>query len=120
MLKPGASCAQALTPSRRMQPSAPAYNHLVDEARPPDTTPVLDTAGAVEAQQIAIWRSLSTVQIAQLVSGASRAVRILALAGLRARFPSAAEPELTARLAVITVGHAVARQAYPQVSNLET
>jgi hypothetical protein len=82
--------------------------------------PGQDTAVPAEARQIEIWRSLSTVQIAQLVAGASRAVRTLALAGLRTRFPSAAEPELTARFAALTLGQAVARQVYPQVPNLDT
>jgi hypothetical protein len=81
--------------------------------------PVRDTTLAAEAQQIEIWRSLSTVQVAQVVSGASRAVRTLALAGLRTRFPSAAEPELTARLAAMTLGPALAREVYPQLVCLE-
>jgi len=90
------------------------------DAQLPVVASVRDTTVGVEAQQIEIWRSLSTVQVAQVVSGASRAVRTLALAGLRTRFPAAAEPELTARLAAITLGPALARQVYPQLANLET
>jgi hypothetical protein len=91
----------------------------MDDVSPRRTMPLRDTTHAVETRQIEIWRSLSTVQVAQLVSGASRAVRILALAGLRARFPAASEDELTARLAAVTLGQAIAQRVYPQVSNLD-
>jgi hypothetical protein len=93
---------------------------VVPDAQPCDAKPERDTMVGVETQQVEIWRALSTIQVAQVVSGASRAVRTLALAGLRTRFPSAAEPELTARLAAITLGPALARQVYPQLANLET
>jgi hypothetical protein len=91
----------------------------MDDLRAHHTRPLRDTTVAMEARQIEIWRSLSTVQIAEVVSGASRAVRTLALAGLRARFPAASEDELTARLAAVTLGQAMARRVYPQVANLD-
>ncbi len=78
-----------------------------------------DTDRVAEERQVAAWRSLSTVEIARLVAGASRAVRTLALAGLRARYPSASPHELTVRLAAITLGPALARRAYPDVDRLE-
>jgi hypothetical protein len=74
-----------------------------------------DTSYAARRAQIRIWRSLSSVDVAELVSGASRAARTLALAGLRARHPAASERELIARLAAITIGTELARQVYPDV-----
>jgi hypothetical protein len=91
----------------------------MDGARPHETVPLRDTSVAAEARQIEIWRSLSTVEIAQIVAGASRAIRTLALAGLRARFPAASEHELTVRLAVVTIGRELAQKVYPEVSTLE-
>jgi hypothetical protein len=78
-----------------------------------------DTDRAAEDRQIAAWRSLSTVEIGRLVAGASRAARTLALAGLRARYPSASAHELTVRLAAVTLGPALARRAYPELDDLE-
>jgi hypothetical protein len=74
-----------------------------------------DTSSAARQAQIRIWRSLSSVDVAELVSGASRAARTLALAGLRARHPAASERELIARLAAITLGTERARHLYPDV-----
>ena len=74
-----------------------------------------DTSYAARQAQIRIWRSLSSVDVAELISGASRAARTLALAGLRERHPGASEPELIARLAAITIGPDRARQVYPDV-----
>lgn len=91
----------------------------MDGARPHETKPLRDTSVSAEARQIEIWRSLSTVEIAQLVNGASCAIRTLALAGLRARFPAASEHELTVRLAVVTIGRELAQQVYPEASTLE-
>jgi hypothetical protein len=78
-----------------------------------------DTDRKAEERQIVAWRSLSTVEIAGLVAGASRAARTLALAGLRARYPLASDRELTVRLAAITLGPTVARRAYPELDDLE-
>jgi hypothetical protein len=87
----------------------PARVQPVHAAHPPDTSRPARQA------QIRIWRSLSSVDVAELVSGASRAARTLALAGLRARHPAASERELIARLAAITIGPDCARQVYPDV-----
>jgi len=78
-----------------------------------------DTDRLAEQRQIVAWRSLSTVEIARLVAGASRAARTLALAGLRARYPSASDHELTVRLAAITLGRALATRAFPELDHLE-
>jgi hypothetical protein len=78
-----------------------------------------DTDAAVEARQIAVWRQMSPAEIAALVAGASRAVRALALAGLRARHHAASERELVARFAALTMGRDLARRAYPELDRLD-
>ena len=77
-----------------------------------------DTDAVAERRQIEIWRRLSTIEIAQLVGGATRAARTLALAGLRARYPHASARELTIRLAAITLGPVLARRVYPELEHL--
>ena len=78
----------------------------------------LDTSPEAEARQVAIWNGLSTVELAALVDGASRAARQLALAGLRADYPNASERELFLRLAVLTLGRDLALAAYPEANDL--
>ncbi len=78
-----------------------------------------DTDPDIEARQIETWRRMSSIEIAELVAGASRAVRDLALAGLRARHPQASERELVARYAALTLGRDLARCAYPELDHLD-
>jgi hypothetical protein len=77
-----------------------------------------DTSGKAEDLQIQAWRRLSTIEVAELVAGATRATRALALAGLRSRYPAASERELVVRLAAITLGRDLARKAYPELDSL--
>ena len=77
-----------------------------------------DTTGQAERLQVIAWRSMTSVQRAQLVAGAARAVRTMALAGLRQRHPGASESEIVARLALLTLGPALAHGVYPQLIDL--
>lgn len=74
-----------------------------------------DTTRDAERLQVRAWRSMSSVQRAQLVAGAARTVRALALAGLRQRHPAASETEIVARLALLTLGPSLARRVYPHL-----
>ena len=74
-----------------------------------------DTTRHAERMQLMAWRSMSTVQRAQLVAGAARTVRAIALAGLRQRHPGASESEIVARLALLTLGPSLARRVYPRL-----
>jgi hypothetical protein len=74
-----------------------------------------DTTRHAERLQVSAWRSMSSVQRAQLVAGAARTVRAIALAGLRQRHPGASEPEIVARLALLTLGPSLAHRAYPHL-----
>jgi hypothetical protein len=78
----------------------------------------LDTGRDAEAHQIEIWNRLSTVELAALVDGASRAARSFALAGLRADYPGASDRELFLRLALLTLGPGLARAVYPDIERL--
>jgi len=77
-----------------------------------------DTTRRAERLQVLAWRSMSSVQRAQLVAGAARTVRAMALAGLRQRHPGASESELVARLGLLTLGPSLARRAYPHLLDL--
>jgi len=74
-----------------------------------------DTSREAEEFQIRRWRSLSTTEIAQLVTRASQAARTLAFAGLRARYPDAPDHELVLLFALLTLGPTLARQVYPDL-----
>jgi hypothetical protein len=54
-----------------------------------------------------------------LINGASRAVRLMALAGIRSRHPDAPDEELVARLARLTVDASLARRAYPAFGDVD-
>lgn len=77
-----------------------------------------DTSGEAERLQVRVWRSLSSLERARLIAGASRAARAMALAGLRDRHPDASERELVAQLALITAGPALAARVYPDLDGL--
>lgn len=77
-----------------------------------------DTSREAEALQVQAWRSMSSVELASLIAGASRSARTLAMEGLRSRYPGASERELTERWAVLTLGLALARAVYSDVDRL--
>jgi hypothetical protein len=77
-----------------------------------------DTTADAERHQVGIWRSLSSVERARLIAGASRAARTLAFAGLRERYPQASDDELVARFAVMTLGASLARRVYPKLDSI--
>jgi hypothetical protein len=78
-----------------------------------------DTTRHAERLQVMAWRSMSSVQRAQLVTGATRAVRAIAFAGLRERHPSASESEIVARFALLTLGPALAHRVYPHLLDVQ-
>jgi hypothetical protein len=72
-----------------------------------------DTSPAIEARQIARWRSMTADEKFALAAAATAAVRELAMAGLRVRHPAAGERELFLRYAVLTIGRDAAVRIYP-------
>lgn len=84
-----------------------------------EPTPLsLDTPGEIERIQIAHWRAATPAEKLAVVSGLTQAVFHLALAGVRQRYPEATPREHFLRLAIVTLGPDVAREAYPDIDTL--
>jgi hypothetical protein len=62
---------------------------------------------------------MSATQKADLITALNRAAREMALAGVRQRYPGASDREVFLRLAILTLGPELARQAYPDVDHLD-
>jgi hypothetical protein len=78
----------------------------------------LDTEPDIERLQIEGWRRMSASDKAAVVSGLTRAVYELAMAGVRHRHPAASPREQFLRLAIVTLGPVLARKAYPEIDTL--
>jgi len=74
-----------------------------------------DTTEKAERVQVEIWRRMSDIERAQVITGACRAARAFAFAGLRSRHPDASEGMLVALYAELTAGPELARRAYPEL-----
>ena len=78
-----------------------------------------DTSPEIERRQIERWRQMSAAEKAALVTGLTQAVYDLARAGVRHRYPDASPREAFLRLAIVTLGPDLARQAYPDIAALD-
>jgi len=76
---------------------------------------VQDSSPAAKARYYELLRALPPHCRLQAAMGLTRAVRELAMAGIRARFPAATEQELRVRLTVRLYGRAVAQRLFGQV-----
>ena len=76
-----------------------------------------DTDEAAERVLIELMRRAPAWRKLQLADQLNQSLRLLALAGLRARHPAAAEPELRRRLADLMLGPELARLAYGPTPN---
>lgn len=77
-----------------------------------------DTPRDIEQRQVEAWRAMTPAAKADLIAGLSRAVRDMALAGVRHRFPDASPREHFLRLAILTLGRDLAGRAYPEIEQL--
>ena len=77
-----------------------------------------DTSRTMEARQIARWRAMTADEKFAAAGAASAAVRELAMAGLRARYPEAGERELFLRYAFLTIGPDATTRIYPDARAL--
>lgn len=75
-------------------------------------TQLTDTSAAAERVQIEILRAMPPRRKLQLWNDLNMAMRQVALAGLRKRFPSATPEELRRRLATLLLGPELATQVY--------
>ena len=76
-----------------------------------------DTHPKMEALQIQLWRQANPTRKMEMVAQLNATVRMLALSGLRSRFPKATEAELRRRLASLLLGEELARKVYGEISN---
>lgn len=78
-----------------------------------------DTHPKIEALQIQLWRQASPTRKMQMVAQLNQSVRLLALTGLRQRFPQASETELRRKLADLLLGTELARKVYGETSQVK-
>jgi hypothetical protein len=78
-----------------------------------------DTNPKVEALQIELWRQASPTRKMHMLAQLNASVHILALAGLRSRYPNATETELSRRLADLLLGEELARKVYGEINRAE-
>jgi len=76
-----------------------------------------DTHPKMEALQIQLWRQASPTRKMQMLAQLNQSARLLALAGLRARYPQASEVELHFRLAELLLGNELARKVYGETGH---
>jgi predicted component of type VI protein secretion system len=71
-----------------------------------------DTHPKMEALQIRLWREASPTRKMQALAQLNASAKMLALTGLRSRFPQASEAELRLKLACLLLGDELARKVY--------
>ena len=71
-----------------------------------------DTHPKMEVLQIQLWRTASPIRKMQMLAQLNASVRIVALAGLRSRYPNANESELRRRFADLLLGEELALKVY--------
>jgi hypothetical protein len=76
-----------------------------------------DTSPEAGRRQVALWRGMTPLEKARLVSSTSRAAQLLCLAGIRRRYPDASEEERMLRLAKIKLGPELFALAYPEAAS---
>jgi hypothetical protein len=71
-----------------------------------------DTHPKMEALQIRLWRQASPTQKMNMLAQLNASVKLLAMTGLRSRYPQAGETELRRKLAGLLLGEELARKVY--------
>ncbi len=71
----------------------------------------------MEDLQIQLLRSASPVRKMEMLAELNASARVLAMSGLRSRYPDAKETELRRRLAGILLGEELARKVYGEISD---
>lgn len=76
-----------------------------------------DTHPKMEALQIQLWRQASPTRKMQALAQLNASARMLAMMGLRSRFPNASEAELRFKLAGLLLGDELASKVYGETSH---
>jgi hypothetical protein len=75
-----------------------------------------DTDPKMEALQIELWRQASPTRKMHMLAQLNASARLLAMTGLRSRFPDASEAELHRKLADLMLGEELAHKVYGDTS----
>ena len=78
---------------------------------------VSDTHPRMEALQVKLLRQASPARKMEMLAQLNTSARMLALSGLRSRYPQASEAELHRRLAGYLLGEELARKVYGEISD---
>ncbi len=76
------------------------------------TTIYSDTHPKMEALQIQLWRQASPTRKMHMLAQLNASAQMLAMTGLRSRFPQASEAELRRKLADVLLGKELAQKVY--------
>jgi len=71
-----------------------------------------DTHPKMDAWQIQLWRQASPTRKMHMLAQLNASAQMLALTGLRSRFPHASPAELCRKLADLLLGEELARKVY--------
>lgn len=80
-------------------------------------TPFSDTNPAVEAFLIDLLRQASPARKMEMLAELNAAARMLALAGLRSRYPQDSEDRIRRRLADLLLGEVLAKKVYGDIED---
>jgi hypothetical protein len=76
-----------------------------------------DTHPKMETLQIQLWRQASPTRKMHMLAQLNACAHMLALAGLRSRYPQASEVELRRRLADLLLGKELASKVYGEIND---
>jgi hypothetical protein len=76
-----------------------------------------DTHPKMGAMQIELWRRATPTRKMDMLAQLNASARMLALMGLRSRYPQAGEAELRRRLAGLLLGEETARKVYGDIGD---
>ncbi len=79
--------------------------------------PFSDTHPKIHALQIEMLRKATPARKLEMMAELNAAVRMLALSGLRSRYPHASKRELRRRLAALLLGEELARKVYGSIDD---
>ena len=81
------------------------------------TTLYSDTHPKMEVLQIQLWRQASPTRKMNMLAQLNASAHLLAMTGLRSRFPKASEAELRFKLAVLLLGEELARKVWEEAND---
>jgi hypothetical protein len=76
-----------------------------------------DTHPKMEALHIQLWRQASPIRKMNMLAQLNKSAEMLALAGLRTKYPEASESEIRRRLAGLLLGEEIASKVYGKITN---